>query len=85
MITLQQFLKQEDIIFKNEKQALAWVRRLRPKVLVKIGSSYFVDSDELKELLESYFTKKIALRSKRARTAKKLFRKDGKNDDWKLN
>ena len=85
MITFQQFLKQEDIIFKNDKQALAWVKRLRPKVLVKIGNSYFVDPEELKELLETYVAKKVSVRSKRARTAKNLFKKvDDKKDDWKL-
>lgn len=71
MINIKKFFKENDIEFKSEKKALRWVRSIKPKTLVRIGSSYFIEEDEIKELIQSYFSQQIALKKKRSNQAKK--------------
>lgn len=75
MINLETFLQHHQIKFPSEKKKLSWIKRLQPKSLVRIGSSYFMDEKELETLLENYFVYQIALRKKRAAQAKKNFSK----------
>lgn len=70
------FFQEKNIKFASEKQALRWIRRLRPKSLVKIGLSYFVDEQELSQLLEEDFKKKQKLRAERMQSGKKLSKKN---------
>lgn len=75
MINLKDFLKSKSITFDSDKKALSWVRSLRPNTLVRIGSSYFIDEEEMLRLMDIYFNKQIDLRKKRAAKARKMFSK----------
>lgn len=79
MITLEEFLKKENIVFGTQKQALSWLKGLKPKSLAKVGETYFVEEEEIQSLFENYIAKKISTRKKRAATARKNFKK--KMDD----
>jgi hypothetical protein len=48
---------------------------LRPTTLIRVGSSYFIDEDEMEQLMNLYFQKQIQIRQKRADQARKMFSK----------
>ena len=48
---------------------------MRPQTLVRIGSSYFIEEDEISRLTEVYFNQQIVLRKKRAAQSRKNFAK----------
>ena len=75
MKNLEIFLREQQIEFSSEQKKLSWVKRLRPKTLVRVGSSYFIDEKGLNGLLKDYFVRQIALRKKRAAQARKNFSK----------
>ena len=75
MINLKNFLKENDIEFESDKKCLRWVRSLKPNTLVRIGSSFFIEEEEIKQLMQTYLNQQIALRKKRAIQAKKNFTK----------
>lgn len=75
MKNLEIFLKERQIEFVSEQKKLSWIKRLRPKTLVRVGSSYFIDEKELNGLLQDYFVRQVALRKKRAAQARKNFSK----------
>ena len=75
MINIKKFLKENDIEFDTEKKALRWIKSLKPTTLVRIGSSFFIDEDEIKQLLQNYLNQQIVLKKKRAAQAKKNFSK----------
>jgi hypothetical protein len=76
MINLKNFLKDNDIQFDSEKKALRWIRLMKSNTLVRIGSSYFIDEDEMVILMKVYLTKQIALKKKRALQAKENFKRN---------
>jgi len=73
MLNFKIFLKKNDIEFDTDKKAIRWIRSLKPKGFVRIGSSYFIDEDEANQLMQDYLHKQIVLRKKRAIQAKKNF------------
>lgn len=75
MKNLEIFLKEQQIEFPSKQKKLSWIKRLRPKTLVRVGSSYFIDDKELNGLLKEYFVRQVALRKKRAAQARKNFSK----------
>jgi hypothetical protein len=75
MVYFFKFIKTNDIEFESKKQALRWIRSLKPNTLVRIGNSYFIKEDEINQLIESYFNQKIALKKKQSIQAKKNFAK----------
>ena len=75
MMNLEKFLKANNINFKTERRAVAWVKKLKANSIVRIGSSYFIDELEMSELLSNYFNQQISLRKKRRLIAKKRFAK----------
>ena len=76
MINFKTFLKKNDIEFDSEKKSLRWIRSLKPKGVVRIGSSYFIDENEGNQLIQEYLQKQMSLRRKRALQAKKNFLKN---------
>lgn len=75
MKNLQEILQNRKIQFETEKKAINWIKSLQPKSLVKIGQTYFIDEQEIEQLIENYFIKQISLRKKRAAQARKNFTK----------
>jgi hypothetical protein len=66
MITIDTFLKDNEIVFKTQKSKLNWFRGLKSLSLIRIGQTYFIDQIEMEILLSRDIEKrKIALRKRR--------------------
>lgn len=73
MKNFQRFLKEKEINFKTYRSAISWLKSLKPKNVARVGSSYFIDENEMNQLFEQYLIKQIILRKKRVINGKKNF------------
>jgi len=70
MKNLQQFLREQGIVFETEKKSIRWFKSLKPTFLVRVGNSYFLDEKEAEELLDKYMKKQLQIRKRRSTQAK---------------
>ena len=71
MISINVFFKKNHIEFASTEQGIRWIKRLKPKTLVKVGRTYFVSESEILKLFQNDLKKKQKLRMERIETGKK--------------
>ena len=69
----KQFLREYNISFQSEAKAVAWLKQLNPRILVRIGKTYFVQEAEMAQLLKEYLNKKKLQRDRQRSNAMKNF------------
>ena len=74
IINITKFFQKHDIRFPTEKSGVNWVRSLNPPTLVRTGTSYFVEEEELQELWRLYILKKRKLKKDQGERAKLNFK-----------
>ena len=73
MLNIKHFLKEKDLEFANQKQAISWVKRsLAPKTLLKIGPNYMIDQKEMEQLYNEYVKKQKQIQQQKQRQAQAM-------------
>jgi hypothetical protein len=65
MQNINVFLRNQSIEFHDEEKLIRWVKSMKPKTIVRIGKSYFINEIEMTNLLKKDLKKKEKLREKR--------------------
>lgn len=72
-IILNDFLNSKKIEFKSERSKMNWVKKtISPKTLIKIGSSFFVEKDEMERLFLNHLIQKTRNRKSQIENGKNL-------------
>jgi len=79
MQNIKIFLENQGIEFENEEQLVRWMRSIKPKTIVRVGKSYFINESEMLILFKKHLKNKEKLRQKRIIAGRYLGKQTTKN------
>lgn len=80
LINIQEFFNRYNLIFESDKKGVAWVRKnLKPTSLVKVGSNFLVEKNEIDKKMMLFIKEKQKRYEEKVKRAKNMTENREKN------